>query len=318
MEMKKKKIYLLASSVGLLGLLAGCSVGHTQNTRNDNDGIKNTKVKLDSNTPNLSKISDKTITVMAFEETTGYRDDKLSDLADSAYRYIYKTNYQGGKPNQKLSDAKYEKILGTNYIYSDYTGKKLSPSDVKVWVKRNGDKVTISVKKHDDPYDDDGLEVNTYSLAKLVDKYYSTKKQRARIDKYTKNLKNSPKEFDPKPKDITKINDKVVAVMVFGASHYGVVDSLDYGRGSYGSHYPKGNSEIRGSKYIRKSGEPVWFKRNGDQIAITTLSVGYDYDAEDATFTTKNYSLKDLVKKYYNSQRQREKINEIADRLKSE
>ncbi|GBG04424.1 hypothetical protein NR996_01710 [Lactobacillus rodentium] len=316
--MKKKTLYVFASTIGLLGVLTtGCSTS-TNNSATKSNNVPQTTSKSStaeststSTDKKVANISDKALAVIAFDISRPYTS--MEDL-DNANNNVYGTNYQGKMPTYNVSKSDAAKIRGTHYVNDVDTD-----SNSDVWFKRNGDKLYVTIYNTD--LEEPELVTRTYSINKLVKENYNTTEQKEKIDKYANKLKDDQQkeaEHEAHSADLSKTNDKAIAVMAFAVNHDGYMDSLDNGSFHYGKHYPKGNPKIRGSQYIKGARDPIWFKCNGNNIEISTLYMGYDYDAEDANIKTTTYSLNDLVKKYYNTKQQREKVNSLADALKDD
>ena len=122
--------------------------------------------------------------------------------------------------------------------------------------------------------------------------------------------------------DLTSISDKVVGVLAYAVARP-TTNLSDLGNGGfyYGTdyNYPDAASEIRGDHYINAGGNDefdVWFKRNGDNISVSILDTTNAPSNAEAKIKTTNYSLKQLVKQYYNTPEQKAQIDGYANALK--
>ena len=308
--MKKNKLYLFASTVGVLGLMtAGCSNNSQNSAKNDNvtQTHQSSDTQSNSTEPKVAKISDKALAVIAFDMSRPYTS--MEDLdATIANTSVYGTNYQGKMPTDNISKSDAAKIRGAHYVNSVDNDSR---SDV--WFKRNGDKLYVTIYNTD--LEEPEVVTHTYSINKLVKERYHTAQQKEKIDKYANNLKDAKqkKEEANKPTDISKLDDKTIGVLAYLTAHDGYMGGSYY----YGAHYKKGNPKIRGQHFIDRdngASDPVWFKCDGDRIEISKLEMGYEPEREDADIKTTTYSLKEIVKKYYDTAKQR---NEIDDKVKS-
>ena len=199
--MKKNKLYLFASTVGLLGLMtAGCSNNQTATKSNNSvktsqsstkKSVKSTKseskVTSSSSTDetahskdsqnnsqtDLTSISDKVVGVLAYAVA---RPTNLSDLGNGGFYYGTDYNYPDTAPE----------IRGDNYINAG------GNDEFDVWFKRNGDNISVSILDTANAPSSAEAKIKTtnYSLEQLVKQYYNTPEQKAQIDGYANALKD--------------------------------------------------------------------------------------------------------------------------------
>lgn len=199
--MKKNKLYLFASTVGLLGLMtAGCSNNQTATKSNNSvktsqsstkNSVKSTKSESNvtsssstaeiahnkdsqnNNQTDLSSISDKVVGVLAYAVA---RPTNLSDLGNGGFYYGTAYNYPDTAPE----------IRGDNYINAG------GNDEFDVWFKRNGDNISVSILDTANAPSSAEAKIKTtnYSLKQLVKRYYNTPDQKAQVDGYANALKD--------------------------------------------------------------------------------------------------------------------------------
>lgn len=200
--MKKNKLYLCASILGLLGLMtAGCSNNQTatksknsvktsqSSTKNSaksaksessvtssssTDETAHSKDSQNNNQTDLSSISDKVVGVLAY--AVARPTTNMSDLGNGGFYYGTDYNYP---------DAASE-IHGDHYINAG------GNDEFDVWFKRNGDNISVSILDTANAPSSAEAKIKTtnYSLKQLVTQYYNTPEQKAQIDGYANALKD--------------------------------------------------------------------------------------------------------------------------------
>ena len=200
--MKKNKLYLVASTVGLLGLMTvGCCNNQTatksknsvktsqSSTKNSTkresnvtsssstDVTAHNKDSQNNNQTDLSSISDKVVGVLAYAVA---RPTNLSDLGNGGFYCGTDYNYP---------DAASE-IRGDHYINAG------GNDEFDVWFKRNGDNISVSIldTANAPSNAEDKIKTTNYSLMQLVKQYYNTPEQKAQIDGYANALKDRNQE----------------------------------------------------------------------------------------------------------------------------
>lgn len=91
----------------------------------------------------------------------------------------------------------------------------------------------------------------------------------------------------------------------------------------YGTNNPKmvvGGNEVAGYDFISANGDPtsyIYYKKNGDTVTIKYVDPKGSECVADAGFTTKTVSYHNLLQDYYQSQGQKDEVNNDASQLKN-
>ena len=91
----------------------------------------------------------------------------------------------------------------------------------------------------------------------------------------------------------------------------------------YGTNNPKmvvGGDEVAGYDFVSGNGDPtsyIYYKKDGDTVTIKDVEPHGSQCVADTGFTTRTVSYHNLLQDYYQSQGQKDEVNNDASQLKS-
>ena len=91
----------------------------------------------------------------------------------------------------------------------------------------------------------------------------------------------------------------------------------------YGTNNPKlvvGGDEVAGYDFVSANGDPtsyIYYKKDGDTVTIKDVEPHGSQCVADTGFTTRTVSYHNLLQDYYQSQGQKDEVNNDASQLKS-
>ncbi|OAQ02034.1 hypothetical protein A3O11_04670 [Ligilactobacillus aviarius] len=91
----------------------------------------------------------------------------------------------------------------------------------------------------------------------------------------------------------------------------------------YGTNNPKlvvGGDEVAGYDFVSANGDPtsyIYYKKDGDTVTIKDVEPHGSQCVADAGYTTRTVSYHNLLQDYYQSQGQKDEVNNDASQLKS-